>query len=65
MEELAGILSEPRYTKLSTGFYVIRDVTITSTIHLLLFITRKYTIINANLEVINAKIRSFYPIDIQ
>ena len=33
-------------------------------VHLLLSITRKYTIINANLEVINAKIHSFYLVDI-
>ena len=33
-------------------------------IHLLLFITRKYTIINANLKL-NAKIHSFYSIDIR
>ena len=32
--------------------------------HLLLFITRKYTIINANLKLINAKIHSFYPTEI-
>ena len=32
---------------------------------LLLFITKKYTIINANLKLINAKIHSFYSIDIQ
>ena len=36
------------------------------TLHLLLLITRKYTrtIINANLKLINAKIHSFYSIDI-
>ena len=33
-------------------------------LHLLLFITRKYTIINAHLKVINTKIHSFYSIDI-
>ena len=33
-------------------------------IHFLLFITRKYTVINANLELINAKIHSFYLLDI-
>ena len=33
-------------------------------VHLLLFITRKYTIINANLKLINAKINSFYSMDI-
>ena len=32
-------------------------------LHLLLFIARKYTIINANLKLINAKIHSFYPVD--
>ena len=32
--------------------------------HLLLFIERKYTIINANLKLINEKIHSFYWIDI-
>ena len=35
-----------------------------SYLHLLLFITRKYTIINANVKLINAKIHSFYSIDI-
>ena len=35
-----------------------------SDVHLLLFITRKYTIINANLKLINVKIHSFYSIDI-
>ena len=33
-------------------------------IHLLLFITRKYTIINASLKLTNAKIHSFYSINI-
>ena len=33
-------------------------------IHLLLFITRKYTLNNANLKLTNAKIRSFYSTDI-
>ena len=33
-------------------------------IHFLLFITRKYTIINAHLKLINGKIHSFYSIDI-
>ena len=33
-------------------------------IHLLLFVTRKYTIISGNLKLINAKIYSFYSIDI-
>ena len=33
-------------------------------IHLWLFITRKQTIVNANLKLINAKIHSFYSIDI-
>ena len=33
-------------------------------LHLLLFITRRYTIINANLKLINAKIHSFYSIDV-
>ena len=33
-------------------------------LHLLLFITRKYTIINANPKLINAKIHSFYSIGI-
>ena len=33
-------------------------------IHLLPLITRKYTIINANLKLINAKIHSCYSIDI-
>ena len=33
-------------------------------LHLLLFISRKYTIINANLKLINVKIHSFYSIDI-
>ena len=32
--------------------------------HLLMFITRKYTIINANLKLVNAKMHSFYSIDI-
>ena len=31
-------------------------------VHLLLSITRKYTIINANLKLINAKVHSFYSI---
>ena len=35
-----------------------------SILHLLLFITRKYTIINANLKLINAKLHSFYSVDI-
>ena len=33
-------------------------------IHLLLFITRKYTIINAKLRLTNAEIHSFYSMDI-
>ena len=33
-------------------------------LHLLLFITREYTIINANLKLINAKIHLFHSIDI-
>ena len=33
-------------------------------IQLLLFITRKYSIINANLKFVNAKIHLFYSIDI-
>ena len=33
-------------------------------VRLLLFITRKYTIINTNLKLINAKIHSFYSIHI-
>ena len=33
-------------------------------LHLLLLITRKYTIINANLKLKNAKIHSIYSIDI-
>ena len=33
-------------------------------LHLLQFITRKYSVINANLKLINAKIHSFYSIDI-
>ena len=33
-------------------------------VQLLLFFTRKYTIINANLEVISAKIHSIYLINI-
>ena len=33
-------------------------------VHLSLFITRKYIIINSNLKLINAKILSFYSIDI-
>ena len=33
-------------------------------VHLLLFITRKYSIINADLKLINAKIHSFYSVDI-
>ena len=33
-------------------------------VHLLLFITSKNTIINANLKLINAKIHSFYSMDI-
>ena len=33
-------------------------------LHFLLFITSKYTIINANLKLINAKIHSFYSTDI-
>ena len=35
----------------------------TLALHLLLFITRKYTIINANLKLINAKVHSFYSIN--
>ena len=34
------------------------------TLHLLLFISRKYTIINAHLKLINAKLHSFYSVDI-
>ena len=33
-------------------------------VHVLMSISRKYTIINANLELINSKIHSFYRIDI-
>ena len=33
-------------------------------VYLLLFITKKYTIIHANLKLINAKIHSFYSVDI-
>ena len=33
-------------------------------LHLLLFIIRKYTIINVNLKLINEKIHSFYSIDV-
>ena len=33
-------------------------------LHLFLFITRKYTVIKANLKFINAKIHSFYSINI-
>ena len=33
-------------------------------LHLLLFITRKYTVINANVKLINSKIHSLYSIDI-
>ena len=33
-------------------------------LHLLLFITRKYTIIYAKLKLVNAKIHSFYSINI-
>ena len=33
-------------------------------LHLLLFITRKYTIIDTDLKLINAKIHSSYSIDI-
>ena len=43
--------------------FIISFIAVLIYIHLLLFITRKYTIIDANLKLINAKIHSFYSID--
>ena len=39
---------------------IIYCMSLNHQIHLLLFITRKYTIINVNVKLINAKTRSFY-----
>ena len=49
------------YISLSKNYFAINAYTV---VHLLLFITRKYTIINADPKLLNPKIHSFYLIDI-
>ena len=62
---LAGTRTEKHKQTKKIHKYVINSTEYLSLLlHLLLFITRKYTIISANLKLVNAKIHSFYSIDI-
>ena len=61
---MATELLVPADTTLNIELCEAESLNSPSALHLSLFITKKYTIINANLQLINAKIHSFYSIDI-
>ena len=57
-------VEQGKYIDFENYFFFLNSRCCPSVVHLLLFITRKYTSINANLKLINSKIHSFYLIDI-